>query len=86
MLHDAAPATQLGQVTAALLGSGHAQVVRDGDEERTLVKVAGLGASFDLEHRAAGRGGVDHVTVVDDTFEDGQGADAHLSVLAQLDR
>lgn len=86
MLDDPAPALQLGQVAPGLRGApGHAQVVRDGDQERALVEIAWLRSRLNLEDRPLRRGRVDHVTVIDDTFEDGEGADAHPSVLAHMD-
>ena len=85
MLHDAPTPLQLGQVAPAPLEAGHPQVVGDGYEQRALVEVSRLGAGLDLEDRPSRRGRVDRVTVVDDTLEHGQGADAHPSVLAHMD-
>ena len=84
MLNDPSLASQFGQAAPALIGSGHAEIVGHGHEQRPLVKIARLSPSLDLEDRPARRGGVDDVTVVDDTFKDGEGADAHPTVLAQM--
>lgn len=76
VVDDAALLAEAGDAVAAS-GPGHAQVVGDGDEERTRIRVARPGDGVHFENGPARVIGVDRVAVVHDTFEDGQGADPH---------
>lgn len=76
MVDDAALPAEAGDAVATG-GTGHAQVIGDGDEEWPGIGVARAGDGVHFEHGPARMLGIERVAVVHDTFEDGQRADPH---------
>lgn len=76
-LDDPPLALQLGQAPLGSIRSDHPRVVGDGHQQRPLVEVALACERIDFEGRPAGVRRVDHVAVVDDAFEDGEGPYPH---------
>ena len=62
----------------------HRDVVGDGQQQWSTVGIAVTQECFDLEARSGRIRGVDDTAVVDDMFEDRQGADPHQRVRSRL--
>lgn len=78
----AAGAAVLRQARTRRVETDHTLDVRDRDEQRT-VGIAVTQERVDLEHRVGGIARVEADAVVDDSFEDGEGADPHAGMLAR---